>query len=436
MAEIQSFDGKKATYVTAAASIGTLIEYYDFFLSSVAAGLVWPTIFFSFASTALAAALSIATFGIVYLARPFGAFIFGHYGDWLGRKRAVIWTFVVAGIGSLGIALLPPYATLGAISIFLLLLFRVLQGIGIGGDSGAAMTWVSEVTAKAKRRSFWAGWVMVVAPAGILLSSLSFGYISGVLSNAAFIDWGWRVLFGIGAILLFIGAAFRYKLEESLIFKALEKQNALEKKSPAITVIKKEWKLILVLAGASLYMVAPNVILISPYSVNYMVALGTTKSFAAYAISIGSAFGVIMSIIAAYLGDMFKKKNVMFAGAVFSVIFSVPYLALIRTGIPFYMVLAPVLMYLAVTVANGIVPSFFPEQFKAKYRASGSGISFQLGGFITGLIATFILPTLILISGGVLKAGNYVIMLTALVSLVSVISLISLRARKNVDLAK
>jgi MFS family permease len=180
--------------VATAAVVGTTIEWYDFFIAGTAAALIWPSVFFPKSDPASGILLSMITFGLGFVTRPVGAFLFGHFGDKLGRKATLIATLLTMGIGTLGIALTPPYSAIGIWGGILIAAFRLLQGLGVGGEWGGATTLIAEFSAKSKYRAFWGSWVQQGVPFGLIAANGLFLFLSSTLSQNDLYNWGWRIL--------------------------------------------------------------------------------------------------------------------------------------------------------------------------------------------------------------------------------------------------
>ena len=211
---------RELTKVTIAAGIGGVVEYYDFFIASFAAASIWPLIFFSDLGPGAAVAFSILTFGLVYITRPIGAYVFGHVGDRVGRKRTLIYTLFAMGLGLLGIALTPDYSSIGWSAIALLVFFRLLFGIGLGGEYGGAVSWITEFASRSRWRAFWNMWATPV-PIGLLFASLEPSRIWASSMGGDFISYGWRILFAIGGVLVIVGLLIRYTVSESPAFREI-----------------------------------------------------------------------------------------------------------------------------------------------------------------------------------------------------------------------
>src|SRR2546427_2365421 len=187
-----------------ASAVGTAIEWYDFFLYGVAAALVFPKIFFPESDRFTGTLLAFSTYFVGFVARPFGAAIFGHYGDRIGRKAALIATLVLMGVATMGIGLVPGYDRIGVWGAVLLVVGRIMQGVGVGGEWGGSVLLAGEWT-NPKRRGFTTSWAQFGAPAGLMLANGAVSIVTYTTSEEQFLSWGWRVPFLISVVLVFIG---------------------------------------------------------------------------------------------------------------------------------------------------------------------------------------------------------------------------------------
>jgi MFS family permease len=204
--------------VVAASMAGTTVEWYDFFLYGVAAALVFPKVFFPASDPAVGVLLALGTFAIGFIARPIGGIVFGHYGDILGRKKLLVISLLMMGVSTFLIGLLPGYATIGVAAPIILIVLRLVQGFGLGGEWGGAVLIVSEYGDKG-RRGFWASWPQAGVPLGQLMANGLLALLALVQSEEAFLSWGWRIPFLMSAVLVLIGLAIRLSIEESPIFR-------------------------------------------------------------------------------------------------------------------------------------------------------------------------------------------------------------------------
>ncbi|QGA68975.1 MFS transporter [Sulfolobus sp. E11-6] len=260
-----------AKYISLA-SIGTLVEWYDLFVVGVAASLIWPTLFYPTGIGAAALAASISTYGSIFFTRPIGAIIFGHFGDKIGRKTMLIWTLLLSSVGMIGMALTPPFVSIGLLAPILILIFRLIQGIGLGGEYGGAATILIEYTAKTNKRAYYSSFLQATVPLGALFAILGLFLGRTYMTAAEFATIGWRILLGIGAVALIIGGFIRYVLMESPLFQELLKKKEIER-SPVTTVLKERWKAIFLLGLSWAYIVTIFAIIYFPTGLSYMAAL-------------------------------------------------------------------------------------------------------------------------------------------------------------------
>src|SRR6476660_1588354 len=211
--------------VAIASSVGATIEWYDFFLYGTAAGLVFDKLYFNGLDGPAAQFAAFATFAVGFLARPVGGIIFGHFGDRVGRKQMLLMTLVIMGVGTAAIGLLPTYDQIGVWAPVLLVVLRVLQGIGVGGECGGAVLLAVEY-APAKRRGFFGSFAHIGVPGGLLLAALAFS-LAGLLPEDQFLAWGWRACFMSSIILLGIGAYIRLQVMETPAFARVQEKKEI-----------------------------------------------------------------------------------------------------------------------------------------------------------------------------------------------------------------
>jgi MFS family permease len=426
--------------VTMAATLGTLVDYFDFYLAGFVAASVWPYIFFPTGQPVVAFALSVSAYALTYFMRPIGAFVFGHLGDRRGRQKTLIWTLLTAGVGMVGIGLTPSYATIGYLAPALVSVFRLIFGLGIGGEWGGAMAWVAEFAAKSKWRPFWMSWIQGGAPGGRLIAGVAIVAVASTMSNSTFLAYGWRELFLVGAAILVIAVVIRYKLTESPLFAALAQRKAVDR-SPAINVLRLQWRKILLLAGAVNYNITISAFMVLPYSLQYAVALadsrhvaGVTASAVSLAISVGALVDWIIQIVGGMVGSVIGRKRTFLISTVASLIFVFTYFPLFNTLDIAYIFLASALAQGAIGLGYGNVGAFLNEQFETRYRYSGSGLCYQIGSVVSGVTIGIVLPLIIVGTPSIISQWPYVAGLTAALTIVSIICLLFTKETKGIEL--
>lgn len=418
--------------IAAAASVGSLVEWYDFFISGVAAAAIWPAVFFPMGNYAVAVALSVATYGVVFFVRPFGAFLFGHFGDRLGRKPVLVWTLMTMGLGTLGIALTPPYASLGVAAPILIVMFRLVQGLGLGGEFGGAATWLSEFASASKHRSFWTGWMQTAIPFGIAFAALTYYFIGSLVPPAALLTWGWRVPFFVGTAILAIGMLIRHRLGESPLFARLARERAVEKR-PAVEALRADWKKVILLGLVSAPPAVVGNFVILPFAVSLMVVLGFSPALASLLVGLSALIGVVWVMAGAALGDVIGRRKVVLLGIMVIMVAVYPSFLLILTRNSLLALLG-LLLNGGEFFAPSVLAAFLPEQFPTRHRYSGAGLSFQMGGFFTGIATSGLLPAIIVYTEGPLKAWPYVAAVTAAFCAIAALSMALVKETKNAGL--
>jgi len=393
--------------VVIAASIGTVFEYYDLLISATAAGIVWPKLYFIPASTDpnVGLALSLSTVGLAFIVRPLGGFIFGHIGDKLGRKSTLLLTLFLMFIGTLGLGVLPTYYQIGVASVYLIILFRIIQGIGFGGEWGGAASWIAEFAKKFNQDPvYWTSILQGAVLFGIASSTIAFSLASLLLPQQDFLNWGWRILFIVGALIVILGGIIRYYTSESPLFIEAQKKGEIAK-SPGVETLKIYWKKIILLALSWWYMTVTTVLIATPYSIQLASALGVkgfglnAQTFMNLVVGIGYISGGLASIALGMIRKRldFIKTNIIFALlSGFLVYF---YLFSILTKDPVLIILASIIFFAVVFYPFGMIAAWFTEGFPTKYRYTGTGLSYQFGGLLSGLTSSLIPPLIVLLTG-------------------------------------
>jgi len=403
LTQATAFTDRQFAGLLTGASVGSMFEWYDFFLAATAAAVVWPKIFFPARfDPAVALAVSVASVGLAYVSRPVGALIFGHLGDKYGRRNTLVWTLILMGISSIGTALLPPYASVGIIALVMVFAFRLLMGVGVGGEHGGAFSWVAEARPNSKHRGFWISWPNAVLLLGKLLSVYAFYVVSSSLSNAAYLDWGWRVPFALGAVMLLIGLIIRIKIMESPMFQQLQSKRTILK-YPAFQVLREQGRKMFTLLWLNSYITAIPGLLILPYSISYLTRIGANDALANLSVSAGSAVGFFTLLLGAYVSDYVGRIKVLRIGALLTIAAMFPYFLLLSTVNPIWIILAQMLFYGLNEIPDGVCKAIYTESFPTKYRYSGQGLTHEIGGMIAGVLIAVILP-LILLTYGVVGA--------------------------------
>jgi Major Facilitator Superfamily. len=393
---VQIYTRSERIKITALAVFGSYVEWYDYFVAATAAALVWPAIFFS-AFPVLGTAFSIAAFGVSYFTRPLGAYVFGHFGDKYGRKSSLIFTLLTVGIGMIGISALPSATAIGLAAPILLFIFRAIQGMGFGGEYGGAATWVLEVNAMSKWRATWTSLTMAVIGLGSATGAGLYVYLSSIFSRQDLLNFWWRVPFIIGVILLFSAALIRYFALESNIFVKL-KQEGKVLKNPANVAVKKHIGLMLLIATTWLYIFWTNPALIQLFATPFLAKHGIPSIYVTYTLLISNIIIFFTTILGGFLSDLVGRRTTIVLSALLVAIFVYPYTILIQSGNLLYILIAQILINAFAFIGEGAFTAYFPEIYRAQYRYTGSGMSYQFAAMYMGFVYSFGLPYIVSLS--------------------------------------
>lgn len=314
--------------VIAASFIGTTIEWYDFFLYGTASALIFNKLFFPSISPANGVLAAFATFAVGYASRPVGGLLFGHFGDRVGRKKMLVLSLMIMGVGTFVIGLLPTYRSIGVLAPVLLVTMRLLQGIGIGGEWGGAVLLAVE-HAPMKRRGFYGSWPQMGVPAGLLLSTVVYRLVQGASSDASFLSWGWRIPFLLSGVLVLVGLLVRLKVMESPAFERV-KTTGTEVQMPLLEVLRGYPRQVLIGMGMR---AAENVIfpVYTVFILTYGKRLGIPQGTLLTGVIISSVIGLVSIPFWAALSDRYGRRMVYLSGAIFSTLFAFPFFALVST---------------------------------------------------------------------------------------------------------
>jgi metabolite-proton symporter len=364
-----------------AGTVGTAIEWYDFFLYGTAAALVFPKLFFPEASAYAGVLASFAIYAVGFAARPVGAAIFGHWGDRIGRKATLISTLLLMGTASVLIGLMPTFATIGIWAPTLLVILRILQGIGVGGEWGGSVT-LSMEWGDPKRRGFVASWPQVGVPIGLLLSTGAVSLCSS-LTGDAFESWGWRIPFIASVVLIGVGLWVRLGVLESPLF-AREIENKRIERQPAIEVIKRHPREILLSALLRMSEQMPFYIF-TVFVLSYGTEeLGFGEGFMTNSVMAAAALSLFMVPLFGHLSDKIGRKRMYITGAVVTGVWAIPYFLLLDSGAGGLVFLAVFLSLIPHDMQYGPQAALIAESFRTKLRYSGAGMGYQLASVFAG----------------------------------------------------
>jgi len=380
--------------VVTASVIGTMVEWYDFLLYGTAAALVFNKLFFPALDPLMGTLAALGSFAVGFIARPLGGAIFGHFGDKIGRKTMLMTTMFLMGGGTFAIGLLPTYAQVGIWAPALLILLRIVQGIGIGGEWGGAALMVIEHSPRDKR-GFYGSLVQIGFPLGMLASTGIVAYLSR-MPDVDFLAWGWRIPFLLSAVLVVLGFYIRLKIAESPVFAAASEDGQESPKIPLFEVLTKHRRNLLISIGLKVCEVAWVYILTV-----FVVVYGTTvlhlpKAVILDGVLLGAALELFTIPLFGWLSDRWGRRTLYFLGSLFTIAAAYPLFLGIQTGNPAVIALAVALcMNLGHGSMYGPQAALLPELFGTKVRYSGSSLGCQvaagIGGGLAPMLATALL---------------------------------------------
>ena len=373
-----------------AATVGTTIEWYDFFIYGTAAGLVFPKLFFPHESLLAGTLAAFSTYFIGFIGRPIGAAIFGHYGDRIGRKATLISTLLVMGIATFLVAFVPGYNSIGIWGAVLLTVLRTLQGIGVGGEWGGSVLIAMEWSRGHKRRGLVASWPQFGVPSGLFLANLAILAFSS-WSGTEFIKWGWRVPFMLSIVLVGIGLWIRLGILETPVFRQLLESNKIEK-APIAEVIRRQPREIILSALLRMAEQAPFYIFTAFIFAYATGTLKMSRDLVLAAVLVASCVSFVSIPLFGHISDLIGRRKMYLIGAAATGIFGFVYFAMLGTGAPALVFLAIVLSLVPHDMMYGPQAALIAEAFTPRLRYSGASLGYQLASVIAGgpapLIAT------------------------------------------------
>jgi MFS family permease len=378
-----------------ASTIGTTIEWYDFFLYGTAAGLVFGKLYFPNQDPLSATLLAFGTYFVGFAARPVGAAIFGHYGDRIGRKATLIATLLFMGIATFLVAFVPTYASIGIWGAVILTVLRALQGIGVGGEWGGSVLLAMEWSRTHGQRGLVASWPQFGVPCGLFLANLAILAFS-TLSGDQFLVWGWRIPFALSIVLVGIGLWIRLGILETPVFQKLLNEDKIEK-APIVEVFKKQPREILLSALVRMSEQAPFYIFTAFIFAYAVGTLHMPRNFILTAVMAAAVVSFVTIPLAGHVSDLIGRRKTYLIGVVATGLFGFLYFGMVDTVIPSAVFIAIVLSLIPHDIQYGPQAALIAESFTPRLRYSGASLGYQLASIIAGgpapIIATALFAT-------------------------------------------
>ena len=400
-----------------ASTVGTAIEWYDFFLYGFVTASVFAKLYFPQTDPLSGTLLSFGVYAVGFVARPVGAAIFGHYGDRIGRKATLIATLMLMGIATFLVAFVPTYESIGIWGAVILTFLRFVQGVGVGGEWGGSVLLSMEWARGPSSRGFIASWPQFGVPCGLLLANLAFLAFSTLAPGDAFIAWGWRIPFFLSIILVGIGLWIRLGILETPVFNKLVAEKKIERQ-PMLEVISRNWKEIITSSFVRLAEQAPFYIFTT-----YVFAYGTgvlkiERNFLLEAVMAASVLSFISIPLSGHISDLIGRKKMYMIGAVTVGIFGFVYFGLMNSGSSALVFVAIFLSLVPHDMMYGPQAALIAESFTGRLRYSGASMGYQLASIIAGGPAPLIATWLFGIYGSGYAIAGY-ILFCAVVTLIA-----------------
>ncbi len=373
-----------------ASTIGTTIEWYDFFLYGTAAGLIFGKLFFPNEDPLTATLAAFGTYFIGFVGRPIGAAIFGHYGDRIGRKATLIATLLCMGIATFLIAFVPTYESIGIWGAVILTILRMFQGIGVGGEWGGSVLLAMEWSRTHGQRGLVASWPQFGVPCGLFLANLAVLAFSA-WSGDQFATWGWRIPFLLSIVLVGIGLWIRLGIMETPVFQQLLDDKRIEP-APILEVIKQQPKEILLSALLRMSEQAPFYIFTAFIFAYAVGTLKMSRDLILWAVMAAACVSLVTIPLSGHISDLIGRRKMYLIGAATTGIFGFVYFGLVDTAVPSLVFVAIVLSLIPHDMQYGPQAALIAEAFTPRLRYSGASLGYQLASVIAGgpapLIAT------------------------------------------------
>ena len=392
--------------------LGSTIEWYDFFIYGTAAALVLNTAFFPSADPFLGTLAAFSSFAVGFVARPVGGIIWGHFGDRIGRKKALVSALFLMGASTTLVGLLPGYATIGVAAPVLLFVLRILQGIAVGGQWGGAVLIATEY-APPDRKGFYGSFPQLGVPIGVIVSNGIFLGLEAGLGEEAFLAWGWRVPFLLSILLIGVAAYAQVRLEDTPAFQRVQQQaeGGARRRSPVLEVLRSHPRQVFLAAG-SFIAVNGGFYIYIVYTLSYGTrVLGLPESTMLVGILGSSAVNLALIPLFALLSDRVGRRPVYLAGAVGTVVVAFPVFWLIDTGSTLLIFLGLLLGGVANSAMYGPQAALFAELFSAEVRYSGASLGYQIGAVLGGGLAPLVAVSLYEATGTSASTSAYLLVM-------------------------
>jgi MFS family permease len=365
-----------------ASTVGTTIEWYDFLLYSVVTPLVFGKLFFPHSDPLIGVLEAFSIYFVGFVGRPIGAFIFGHFGDRMGRKAALIATLLITGLATFAVGFVPGYDSVGIWGAVILTVIRMIQGIGVGGEWGGSVLFAMEWARTNKHRGFITSWPQFGGPAGLFLANIAV-LVGSSIAGDQFFTWGWRIPFWLSIIMVGIGLYIRLGILETPVFRRIVAEERVER-VPALEVLKRQPKQVFLSMFARSAEQGPAYIYLAFIFAYNNQVMHMSREFVLASLIIAGIVSFATIPLAGALSDRFGRKRVYIIGSVLTGIYAFAYFAMLNTLVPSLIVIAIIVSFIPHDIMYGPQAALIAEGFTPRLRYSGCSIGYQLASLTAG----------------------------------------------------
>ena len=399
-----------------ASTVGTTIEWYDFLLYSIITPLVFGKLFFPHSDPLIGVLEAFSIYFVGFVGRPIGAFIFGHFGDRMGRKAALIATLLITGLATFAVGFVPGYASIGVWGAVLLTVIRMIQGIGVGGEWGGSVLFAMEWARTNKHRGFITSWPQFGGPCGLFLANVAV-LIGSAIAGDQFFAWGWRIPFWLSIIMVGIGLYIRLGILETPVFRKIVAEERVER-VPALEVLKRQPKQVFLSMFARSAEQGPAYIYLAFIFAYNNQVMHVSRDFVLFSLIAAGLISFLTIPLAGAASDRFGRKRVYIVGSLLTGIYAFAYFAMLNTIVPSLIVIAIIVSFIPHDIMYGPQAALIAEGFTPRLRYSGCSIGYQLASLTAGGPAPLIATALFAAYHSSVAIAGYIAFM-ALVSIVA-----------------